>query len=727
MSTALDTRRQRTLEGRILRPLALLRARYRLYALAAGVVQLFIALIVAGLAQLLIDRTLRLSVDQRAALNLLITFIWLWLIYRRILVPCLAPLSDATLARLVDRRYPDLHDQISSAVQFASGEVGDAASNSPALVREVMQDACAAAKRVSFLHVLNHRRARLRGVELIGLVGLVGLAWGIMPDTMSTWFQRNWLVQNIPWPQQSYIQPVGFDADGQWRVPRGDELVIRAQIVGRPLTAANLTWRTPSGRKGREAVTFVGDDALRVSLGPLTEDVIFSIHGGDEDTRDYTVVAVDRPRLVNTRATIAPPAYTGLPPFTVEQETVLETPDGSTVTIEAVANKPLRAARFVGGRDVLLDAEIRDERTIRLRWDSPQSGLYHFQLEDIDGWDNLAPVQFTLRVRPDEPPRVRLALDGVGELITPSAVLEGAVEASDAYGLAAVRMLVQRDDDPPRELPLPVLPRASREYRARPDVAVETLDLRPGQRLRVWAVAADIAPARPSETQTEPVRLRVVSADQFLTEMAQREMALRREFERLLSAQRGLQDALERSLADAPLGARPPSDVAQRLAGLARRQDSQADRCLAVQRGFAAILAELRTNRVLRATDERRLSERVIAPLAALAADQMPQAAQAIADLQTFGSPGGIETARAAQIELLREMERILSEMVEWEGYREAVTLLQQVIGAQQEVRDGTLEALEAELKDILELEDLGIEELPASAPATPGEPGARP
>ena len=160
----------------------------------------------------------------------------------------------------------------------------------------------------------------------------------------------------------------------------------------------------------------------------------------------------------------------------------------------------------------------------------------------------------------------------------------------------------------------------------------------------------------------------------------------------------------------------PPPALSQRLAGLARRQESHAGSCLALRRRFAQILGEMRTNQVARTGDERRLGERVIAPLEQLGTETMPAASAAIAELRRAVSRTQVEQLPVRQADILRQMQAILANMLEWEGYREALSLLQEIIAEQSDVRAATLEALERQLEEILELEE-PLESAPADEP----------
>ena len=705
------------IEQRILAPLARLRRVCRLYITLEGLVGLGVAMLGACTVQLLLDRWLKLAVDQRALLNLLITTFWLWIAYRRLLLPLLRPIADDTLAGIVDRANPKLEDRIATAVQFAAGRVGSPENNSPQLVRAVIGDACQVAEPASFFDVLNHRRALTRASELTGLVLVVWMSFGLLPDLMNTWFRRNWMVMDVPWPKQTYIRPEGFDSSGRRRMPRGDELDLVARLKGPTPRTATLIWWTPSGREGRETMAIVGDTRLEVSLGTLVEDVHFRIVGGDERTREYVVQTGERPRILRTVTRITPPEYTGHPAHEEEGTTSFELLKGSIVELEVWANKPLADAQFIGPSGAVGQCAFFSEDRFRLRLETAQaarpgaeespatalsSGVYHFALLDHEDWENRRPVRFALKVVNDRPPKVRLELNGVGEYITPLAQLPLQLHFVDEYGLGAIDLFVQTGAQPARGVPLEGFKPAPREFQTQTTLAIEPFGVQPEDRLRLWAEAADLDPRGPNLGRCEPVELRVLSTEDFLAQMARRELELRREFERLLSAQRGLKDALDRIVPELQAGRAAPAAIGQRLAGLARRQDAQARRTLAIGREFEQLLAEMQTNRVSRAVEERRIHERVIAPLDALARRAMPAASAAVDEVRREATPPRRVAVRNGQSEVVRQMLAILANMLEWEGYREAVKLLREIIAEQGELRSETTQALEQRLEDIL-------------------------
>jgi hypothetical protein len=690
------------IESHILMPIADVRRRARWYIALDGLTHLLVAFITAGAVQLLLDRWLRLSLDQRALVNVVITVFWLWVLYRRVLTRLLRPLPDTALAAAIDRANPELHDQLATAVQFAAGAVGPADRNSPALVRAVMEDACRSAERVAFQRVLNHKAAKTAGIELAALAGGIGFAFLLMPQIMPTWFQRNWLMREIPWPQDTHITPIGYDGAGTRRVPEGDELEIVGQIHGDVPDRISLEWWTASGRNGSETMMLVGETRARVSLGPLTESVNFRIVGGDERTREYAAIAVHRPAITRTVVRITPPPYTGLEVTTLEQQTVLEVLKGATVRIEADVNKPLRSARFVGPNGEAGSTTLARPNALVVDLSEPVAGVYVFELVDLDGWDNRRNLRYTLKVVPDLAPTVRAVARDVGDAVTPNAEIPIELSFTDTYGLSRVALMTQRGEDPPGEVALGEFTGPRRDFQTELRLEIASLNVQPGQRIRIWAEAADIDPAGPNVGRSQAVEFRILSATDLAAELAGREQELRQEFERLISEQSGLKDALDRLLPTLPdIGAMPPA-AAQRLANLARRQEAYAARVLSLRRGFAQILAEMHTSKIAKSADERRINDRIATPMEDVGGHAMPKASASLSELRRQASRAEADRVPVVQADILRQMRSILTHMLELEGFREAVALLQEIITDQRALHGETSSALSNLLDEII-------------------------
>lgn len=700
--------------ARLLEPLARLRARCRRYLLLDGLERVVLGVGLACLVQFVLDRWLRLSADQRGVINIIISLGWFALAYRYLLGPLMTPLSNAALAARVDRLHPTLAGRVATAVQFAAGNVGGADTASRPLMRAVVEETFAAAPDITFEDVLNHRRARRRLLEIGGWLVLVGLAIGFAPQLVRTWFERNWLLHDVPWPQETHILVRGFDAGGVRRFPLGDEVAIDGLIEGRTPDSVEVRWWTRGGRSGREPLTVVGRSRLQGSLGVLSETTHFQIHGGDERTREYTVVGIDRPRVQSAIVQVTPPGYTGLQAIEYTGQSNIELPQGSAVRVAAEFNKPITQARLVGNAGDPLTIETDGSRTVEFTIPEPRSGSYLLVGQDADGWEDRRPPRLVLNVLADAAPKVRLTISGAGDGVTPMAEIPIELQAEDDYGLEAGALWVQRRDEPPVRLPLPPWPPGQRRWQIHSSAAVTALSAQPGDVLRLWATASDNHPDAVQETSSEKLSIQVVTAMELLARITARELELRREFERLVSQQRTLRSGLDAALG--PAAATQAAAARGRLGTLARQQDSQGTRCTAMGRQFDQILSTLRVNRLARSGDERRIGERILSPLDELGKRRMPAAVEAIGAARTQPSPQAVASVGRGQGEIVSQMETVLAAMSEWEGYREAVSMLEELINDQGQVRKSTGSSVEDRLDEILGGDN-----------STPDKPGPQP
>lgn len=697
-------------EQRVLAPLRRLRARTRLYLAARGGLLVLLAIVGAATVQLLLDRWLSLSVDQRVVLNLVLTVLWIWVIWRWLVIPMRRQLGSRLLAGWVDAADPAMEDRLQTAVEFAQADPasdGHAEPVSAELIDSVLAEATERIQPAAFERVLDRRAFRQWLATGFGILLLVGGAFVLRGDVMSLWFERNWLLSSRQWPKQTQLVPIGFDESHARRLPRGEEISLVADVVGLLPRQAQIEWKTASGRSGVEQMSILGGHRVHVDLGLLTEDITFRLRGGDEHTAEYRIVAVDRPRVTQLVARIQPPAYTGLSTFELEQQTAMEVLAGSHIELSAHVNRPLRRARFVSEEGLELEPRVesgahQDESVLHLAWDQPRSGVYRFELEDVDGLASLNPVRYTLKIIPDQPPVLELATPGAGDLITPEAHIRIRLKAEDAYGLRAVELRAQRNADAPQLIPLPAPGELGRLFTAELALSAQALNARPGDRLRLYALAQDQDPSGPNTGESQPVEIQVVSREDFEHALAERELEMRNEFERLIAAQKSLHEGFSRITAVLPPDGPASPRESQQLVGLMRRQGSHAARCGTLAKRYREMLEEMHTSRMARIADEQRILTRVAAPLESLEHRAMPALSDAWGALREDAALPQRQVATAAQSRVQSEMDQVYRNMLEWEGFREAATTLAQIIEQQKEIRADTLAQLEKELADIL-------------------------
>ncbi len=695
------------LDASVTRRLKAVAVRLRGYVWLEGVARLLVFLFATCGAGFLLDygsHGLRWS--MRAALLGMIVVGALRVIWTRVIGPLRVPVGAAEIANLVERRFPHLSSGLISAVRFSSGDFGSPAANSAELMASVVNRAGSSVRAVDFSTVLNPRRARWSLLVVALCVG-AGLAAGLrMPDTTRLWFARNVLLQEIGWPKQTTL--IVELQDGELVGARGDDLVIQAYAHGVEPREVELFYETASGERGRETMTTVGSAGAhryRYTFKKAQEDFRFRLEGGDDVTATYTARLLERPRVVRAEIRVSPPSYARLESFTLaDDQRAGQTLPGSEVTFSIQTNKPVASVALMAGTQWIGDAVGEADR-YAITITPHETRTYHFAL--VDGFDlaNRDPVRFALRMMKDEPPRVRLKLGAAGEMITPQAVLAMELEFADTYGLASAQLVyrVTRDDTREGLIELPTFEPHTTSFTTSVSWPVARQGVEPGERLMLVATAADFDDVSgPNVANSPELTFRVVTPDELLAELARREQEIRMDFERLIDTQEQLRGDLLTLLGRAA-AAEDSEEFVAHAGALERRQRNIASSVNVVRQQIEQLLAELRTNQLATEAVEERLGEEISVPLTDLTKRGLPEAVASIRRWSLGSESESADRIDPQQVALLLQMREILANMIQWEGYQEAITMLRDILRLQNELRTEAKNALEEQAGDVFE------------------------
>jgi len=238
------------------------------------------------------------------------------------------------------------------------------------------------------------------------------------------------------------------------------------------------------------------------------------------------------------------------------------------------------------------------------------------------------------------------------------------------------------------------------------------MDLPVGSILVLVVEATDNDTVSGPKTGTSGVfSLKVVTEDELRAELLRREQEQRYEFERLLRDQRKLLEDTQALLAVLDTPDRPfAEEDAGTLKGDEKRQRLVGGRCTAIADQFERILAEVEHNRL---EDDQaihgRMADHIIEPLHLLArrnvlaaADRLDQAQETDA-ADDSARRTALAGAAAEQEKIVAVMRGVLKNMVKWEGYQEAVTLLREVLRAQKDVSEQTMREYQRRVRSIFE------------------------
>lgn len=708
-----------------------LRRRIRVQLLLYGIANLVLLAGAIFWMSLAIDWAFEPSRAVRTGMMVAAAALGVAVIYGLILRRVFVQLSDASLALLLERKFPQFHDGLITAVQLSSRRSSGVWHQQ--MLAETIGRARDVLRGADLDAVLNASPTTRRGVWATVLTASVMVFAVALPDMFDVWRQRALALADIQWPRRTLLRVAGLGPDKTIKVARGGDvaLLVQAEVAKQVPRSVEIRYQTEDGARGREPMDRIGraipgQDAYQdfgYTFAGVLSSREFDVIGGDDRIPDLRIQVVDMPALQELTLECDYPDYTGRTTRRLAAAGAIQLPQGTRVTLDATASKDLEWVEIsvASGRESLTaerSAPVAGSpRRFQFALDALTSDTtLLIRLRDTDGIENREPLRVAMTVVQDGPPQINAQLAGIGTAVTPEAQLPMRGEVRDDYGVVDTRFEFAVADEAPREhVVFRSDTSAAQPAAERPlDVALDLrpMGLKPGQRINVGLRAKDnfaLADA-PHDAAGERYVLEIVTAEDLLQLLQTRELGLRRRFETLLAEATSLRDQLPGLIDAKDVVAEGDSQVEldlaiQRLAQLSRKD---AQETLGVGASFGDMREELDNNRIDNSELKDRLQTRIADPLRRCGEELFAELDQRLELIRTAAAD---DNARREAVEgavkqadvILLEMQRALDQMLELESLHEAVALLREIIASQDQVTEATKQRRTEKARQLLE------------------------
>lgn len=484
---------------------------------------------------------------------------------------------------------------------------------------------------------------------------------------------------------------------------------------------------------------------------------------------DFLLRAKSNKRLVRATLEFGPQRLTLSP---TEASLTTQAPDGQALPVEHISAD--RASKFFDSerREFVVPFVLSELTTpaSRERFEKRNSPLgkpfamppdvvLKIFLEDTDDIKGPEPARITIHGIADNAPSIAAELKGIGTSVTRKAEIPVAALITDDYGLKDVRFEFQIDDKEPWDVrSLTKSPSGEpREFKLQADEDDPTerfeilkMDLAVGQKLTLTVVAEDADNLNgPHVARSQKFSFKIVSNEELLSLLYQRELNLRRRFEQIISEvkQTRADLILYRSKADgaaklliesayqhAQLTLNPSkADESAKLSADAKAKASEmmpavvasvirslhairksSTETISVEESFQDIREELINNAVHTPQMLERIDEKIVKPLHSVNTGDYPAIDESLGALKLLLDDSrdplpGLDESIAQIGVMLDQMDSILKEMQRLETFQEAIELLKSIIDQQQQLEDRTKS--ERKKRRIQELKGLSDDE----------------
>ena len=483
----------------LVRVIRQVRNRWRLKIVLRGATVMVGAGVIAFLMSAYGLEYFRFSAPAIIAFRLLTYAALTALFVRALVMPLSQRVSDERVALYLEEHEPSLQAAVVSALE-ESGKphtVGRV-DLSPGLIRQLVAVAIEKCRTID----------SGRGVERQSLQRSSGVLAGLAAVAVALFlFGPGYLrhgLSALAFPTRSVEAASPYQitvAPGDSVIARGADQVVTAELVGFDAEQVELLSRS-SANAPFEPLPFVRSldgDQFEVMLFDVGEPTEYFVQSSGVRSPMYTLEVVDVPFVGQLQLEYHFPAYTGLPPRTIEDGGNIAALRGTEVRVRAVPTMGTPAGQLVMDEETVLPLTRQADGTFTTSFTVETSGFYWIDLEDPNGEMVTASSQYTIDVLDDQPPVVGFGKPGRDTTASPVEEVFVEAKADDDFGVRALELVYSVNggdeevlellDDPESEL---------HNVSAGHTFFLEELELEPGDFISYYARAHD------SSTAEEP-------------------------------------------------------------------------------------------------------------------------------------------------------------------------------------------------------------------------------
>mgnify|MGYP006277954593 CR=1 FL=1 len=339
----------------------------------------------------------------------------------------------------VGAHYQDINDRLANALQLYQNHERDKARYSIHLMEAALSQVADELKEEYFTRHLN-RKPLLRSLRSVAIVGgLFAVIWFGLGEQFTPAFAR------LTHPRQSFqdIQPVNFVVlPGDTRVLKGDDVHLRVWLSDSTITQSTLTLKNQAASQQIE-LQKTTDDTFRHTIAEVRDTLVYSIRAAQQKTPQYRITITERPLLRTLNLKVTPPRYANMDAYFLDDNIGdVSALKGTRVDVSGFANKSLSSG-FLQFSDSTQAPLTVNNRNVESQFTIKNDDTYSIHLVDEMNVANVSPIEYKIRIIPDNHPFVRIVVPGKDVDLGDDMVLPLAIEAQDDFGLSKLQLAYQ--------------------------------------------------------------------------------------------------------------------------------------------------------------------------------------------------------------------------------------------------------------------------------------------
>jgi hypothetical protein len=294
---------------------------------------------------------------------------------------------------------------------------------------------------------------------------------------------------------------------------KGKDVEIAVEVAGRHPPFAQLWVSRGTTEPVKYELPRRQDDTYRCILPGVTERFDYWVTANDATSDEYRIRIAEVPRLRSLAATLTFPKYTGFPSRSQDSGNI-DAIEGTAVTLEATATRPLQSATLVLKNRRVAASDVRGDKCT-FRFMVEESLDYSVEITDRDGTSDPEPSKGRVVARKDAPPQVTISIPGKNVEVPEPCPVRLSCRVTDDFGITSLQMTTRVNGKNPKVLPLPV-PK-ERLFLCEPVLDLKALEVSPGDYIEYFLTATDNKEPAPQSGQSATFVVTVQSSLPLLT------------------------------------------------------------------------------------------------------------------------------------------------------------------------------------------------------------------
>ncbi len=449
--------------------------------------------ILAGAA--IVDLLMPLPSSIRLVLLIGIIGVVGYLLYKYLIQPLRVKLTPHDVALNVERQHQDLEDRLVSALQFGEEETEDPIESH--LLQRLVTDAVERTEGIDFKATIDKSKKRKHIGIAVAALAVCTLIALIFPTELNTSLNR--LLS--PWEKTEPVFTTKLTVEpGNARILRGRSLAINLEVTGKAADKARLVYTkgdlAADAELQRQEIDMVQIEGKKRKFGyeifNINENMGYYVTANGTESERYTVEVFDMPKLTAIEIAYTYPEYTKLKPIIQQGDGNIRAVAGSQAEVRMTTNKAIESATLTVDAGDPTPMIIFDGRTLTTTLDVLNDGKYTVKLLCVDGFNNQAPIEYTITAIPDEPPEIVIKEPGRDIKATKLEEVKVLAEATDDYGVENMTLMYSIGSGEARELPIESVEAKAEKIVSNAYVFyLEELDVEPGELISYYAQATD--------------------------------------------------------------------------------------------------------------------------------------------------------------------------------------------------------------------------------------------